>query len=83
MRPSKDILNLFYGLSELDAAKRSEAVAALLKNVVSLSFLGILKLFFFLILFILLQKTEPSITDYCIGRLVGGLGSPRAASRIG
>ncbi|CAJ0600314.1 unnamed protein product [Cylicocyclus nassatus] len=61
MRPNEDILNEFYGLVELNAQKRYEAVSRLFMKV----------------------KSDPSVQEYCVERLVAGLSSTRAAARFG
>ncbi|VDK55602.1 unnamed protein product [Cylicostephanus goldi] len=61
MRPNEDILNEFYGLVELNAQKRYEAVSRLYMKV----------------------KSDPSVQEYCVERLIAGLSSTRAAARFG
>ena len=76
IRPPQELLTLFYGLSELDEKKRQKSISEVVRKFVC---------FFFILknITLIFQETDKTHLSYCIERLVGGISSNRAASRIG
>ncbi|CAI4228806.1 unnamed protein product [Auanema sp. JU1783] len=61
MRPDAEVLDLFYGLAELQNTARINSVASLIE----------------------ITNSDERIADYCVERIIGGISSPRYATRIG